>query len=290
MRLSFIKDYIDEDVIIVKDGNFHNLGIVGEVNSQSTLFYMDNTIMLKKLRKDSNVLLICNEAVFSEIGEDIDVFVCVAKKPKDVFYKLHNYLVEKTDFYKKMAGVLISPTSEIHPNSVIHDGVVIGERCIIGPNVTIYGNVIIGDDVIINAGSVIGGEGFQFQKSDDGVIGIKHAGRVKICNHVEIHGNCCIDKAVFNDETVLGENSKLDNLVHIAHNVKIGGSCLIAANANIGGYTTIGENVWIGPSATIANRISIGDGARVAIGCVVIRDVPQSKEVFGNPALIINNV
>lgn len=285
MDLSYIKNYIDKEAIISKDGIFTNLGIIGGPVHKNILLYMDNPAFIRKLGNEENICLICNEDVCKVIGERKNISLCVVKNPKGVFYCLHNHLVEATSFYSRMSGKVISRTSHIDASAVIQDGVIIGERVLIEPNVTIYGNVIIGDDVIIRAGTVIGGEGFQFQKDGDAIIGIKHAGRVRICDHVEIQANCCIDKAVFDDETVIGEYSKLDSLVHIAHNVKIGNRCMLAAKAMVAGYVTIGSNVWVGPSAVISNRLEIANNARVSIGSVVIRNVLEGEEVFGNPAI-----
>lgn len=285
MELSIVKKLIDNDAVIVKEGTFENLGIIGNKRND-TLLYMDNPAFIKKLDKNTKICLLCNENVHSEIRDWPNICLCIVKDPKRTFYKLHNYLTEKTDFYKKMKGKIISSSCRIDPSAVIQDGVVIGERVVIESHVTIYGNVIIGDDVIIRAGSVIGGEGFQFLKCENNeIIGIKHAGRVRICDNVDIQANCCIDKAVFDDETVIGRYTKLDNLVHIAHNVKLGEGCMLAANAVVAGYVNIGSNVWIGPSAVISNRLRIADNAKVSIGSVVIRDVQNAEEVYGNPAI-----
>lgn len=289
MNVSYIKEYIDKDAVIVEDGMFNNLGILGSKPCANILYYMDDSSFAGKLKSGADkICLICNDSVYSSIVNNHDIFFCIVSEPKKVFYYLHNHLVEKTDFYRKLSGKKVHPTCKIDNSAVIYDGVEIGERVTIDANVTIYGNVIIEDNVIIRAGSVIGSEGFQFLNKGDEIIGIKHAGRVRICRNVEIQSNCCIDKAVFNDETVIGEYTKLDNLVHIAHNVKIGKRCMIAANANLGGYVTVGDDVWLGPSVTVSNRLTVGSNAKICIGSVVIRNVSQYQKTFGNPAMIIN--
>ncbi len=287
MKLSYIKEHIDGNAIIAMDGVFNNLGIVSSKVKNNTLLYLDNPSLLRNIENISGVCLLCNENVYKELADKENVHTCVVENPKDIFYKLHNHLAQMTDFYKKITDRVIPNSCRIDPSAVIHDGVLLGENVIVESHVAINSNTIIGNDVVVRSGSVIGGEGFQFLKCGNTIIGIKHAGRVRICDHVEIQANCCIDRAVFDDETTIGEYTKLDNLVHIAHNVKIGSRCLLAANANLGGYVTIGDDVWVGPSATISNRIFIGNNARISIGSVVIRNVLESQEVYGNPALII---
>ena len=112
-----------------------------------------------------------------------------------------------------------------------------------------------------------------------------HAGGVRLGDRVELQANTCVDRAIFGGFTEIGEDTKCDNLVHIAHNVKIGRRCLLAAQAMIAGSVTIGDDVWIGPSAAVLSEITIGDGAYVTIGSVVTRNVAPGQHVTGNFAI-----
>lgn len=129
--------------------------------------------------------------------------------------------------------------------------------------------------------NVIGGHGFGYEKSKDGIpLRIKHLGNVVIGKNVEIGSNVCIDRGVI-DSTIIGDNTKIDNLVHIAHNVKIGKSCLIVAGAVIGGSTTIEDNTFVGINASIKNKLKIGSNVVIGMGSTVLSDVPDNTTVKG---------
>ena len=108
-------------------------------------------------------------------------------------------------------------------------------------------------------------------------------GLVQINQNVHVGNNTCIVGGTFN-KTIINENTKIDNLVHIAHNVKIGKNCIITAKCQIAGSVKIGNNVWLSPSSSIINKVTINDNAFIGIGSVVIFDVKKNERVFGNPA------
>jgi len=151
--------------------------------------------------------------------------------------------------------------------------------------VTVLPHTIIGDEVILRAGSVIGAQGFEFKRIGESILPVAHAGGVRLSDRVEIQANSCVDRSIFGGFTEIGEDTKLDNFVHVAHNVKIGKRCLLAAHAMIAGSVTIGDDVWIGPSAAVSSEITIGDGAYVTLGSVVTRDVAAGQRVTGNFAI-----
>lgn len=130
----------------------------------------------------------------------------------------------------------------------------------------------------VGANSTIGSEGFGYCENEK----MPHIGKVVIGSGVEIGANCCIDRGCLDDTTV-GDNVKVDNLVHIAHSVKIGEGTKIAAHTMIAGSVTIGKNVWIGPSVSIINGVTIGDDAYIGIGTNIITDVPAGETWCGNP-------
>jgi UDP-3-O-[3-hydroxymyristoyl] glucosamine N-acyltransferase len=172
---------------------------------------------------------------------------------------------------KLAAGAVIGPKVEI------------GDDVSIGPNSTIA-NTTIGSNVSIGANCSIGLRGFGFEKREDGtLIRFPQLGRVSIESHVEIGSNVCIDRGALG-LTQIGAGSKIDNLVHIAHNVQIGKNTLVIANTMIGGSTCIGDGVWLAPSAALMNKISVGDNAIVGLGAVVTRSVEEGATVVGNPA------
>ncbi len=130
---------------------------------------------------------------------------------------------------------------------------------------------------------IIGGDGFGYERDDDGtLIHIPHRGKVVIGEDVVIHNNVCIDRATDKDGiTYIGAGTKIDNLVHIAHNVKIGRNCLVVAGSVIGGSVEIGDNCFIGINASIKNKVRIGNGVTVGMGAVITLDVPDGCTVVG---------
>jgi UDP-3-O-[3-hydroxymyristoyl] glucosamine N-acyltransferase len=180
------------------------------------------------------------------------------------------------------AGAQIGAGAEIGPNAVIGPGVAVGRRARIGAGASIA-FALIGDDVTILPGTVIGGQGFGVAGDASGPVDIPHFGRVIIQDRVTIGANCTIDRGVF-DDTILGEDCKLDNLCHVAHNCIIGRGSLIAAFAGISGSTVIGEAVTMGGRVGIGDHRSIGAGATLAGGSAVLQDVPAGEVWSGYPA------
>ena len=172
----------------------------------------------------------------------------------------------------------------IGPFSVIGDNVAIKCETSIGSHVTIFDNVNIGRGVKIKSGCVIGSEGFGFEKNKLGDYErFPHYGSVTIEDFVEIGANTCIDRGTLSN-TFIGEGSKIDNLVHIAHNVIIGKNCIIVTLSCIAGSVNIAEDCWVAPSAVIRDGVTIGKGAIVGMGAVVTKDVAEKDIVAGVPA------
>jgi UDP-3-O-[3-hydroxymyristoyl] glucosamine N-acyltransferase len=165
-----------------------------------------------------------------------------------------------------------------------------GQNVKIGHNSVILDNTIIGSNVTIGCNNTIGGIGFGYEKNEFGEYElIKHIGNVVINDGVEIGNNTCIDRGVIGS-TIIGENCKIDNLVHIAHGVNIGKNSLIIANSMIAGSVTIGENVWVAPSTSIINGVKIGDNSMTGIGTVVIRDIGNNELHIGIPSKKIKTI
>lgn len=139
--------------------------------------------------------------------------------------------------------------------------------------------IIASNTAVIGDYTSIGNDGFGFYKGKR----VPHRGRVMIHANAEIGNNVCIDRAVIGD-TVIGFDVKIDNLVHIAHGVKIGDGSIIVAGAVICGSVTIGKNVWVGANACIRQHLTIGDNAVIGMGAVVVKDVKPGQTVAGNPA------
>lgn len=180
------------------------------------------------------------------------------------------------------AGAEIGEGAEIGANAVIGPGVAIGRRTRIGAGASIA-FALIGDDVTILPGAVIGEQGFGVAGDASGPVDIPHFGRVIIQDRVTIGANSTIDRGVF-DDTVLGEDCKLDNLCHVAHNCTIGRGSLIAAFAGISGSTVVGDGVTMGGRVGIGDHRNIGARATLAGGAAVFQDVPAGEVWSGYPA------
>jgi UDP-3-O-[3-hydroxymyristoyl] glucosamine N-acyltransferase len=179
-------------------------------------------------------------------------------------------------------GAMIGAGTRIGAGAIIGPGVAIGRGGLVGPRVVI-GFALVGDRVRIHAGAVIGEPGFGAAPGPTGILDLPQLGRVILQDGVTVGANSCIDRGAFED-TVVGENTKIDNLVQIAHNVVIGRNCLLAAFTGISGSTVVGDGVMFGGRAGISDHIVIGAGARIAAAAGVMKDVPAGESWGGSPA------
>jgi len=275
-----IGDFLD----VVREGFFESLGFVTHRNPKQFVF-IENARYLQALQGNNNITcVLTKEELVSLIPANLGLAIC--ETPRKTFYEIHNYLARNSDFYWKTFNTEIAGNAVIHPTAFIAPrNVRIGEGCIIGPRVCILEGAIIEENVVIGPGSIIASEGFEFNRLGKSILPVAHAGGILLHARVEIQANVCVDKAIFGGFTEIGEDTKLDNLIHIAHNVLIGKRCLVAACAMVAGSTTIGDDVWVGPSASISSEVCIGDNASITIGSVVTKNVPSGQRVTGNFAL-----
>jgi UDP-3-O-[3-hydroxymyristoyl] glucosamine N-acyltransferase len=180
------------------------------------------------------------------------------------------------------ARVAIGRGTVVGPNAVIGSSCQIGRDCFIGASVTIQ-HAMIGDRVFIHSGARIGQDGFGFVAGPAGPERIPQIGRVVIQNDVEIGANTTVDRGAMSD-TVIGEGTKIDNLVQVAHNVVIGRSCIIAGHCGLSGSVRVGDYVMLGGRVGVADHISIGDRAQVAASAGLMNDVPSGERWAGSPA------
>ncbi|MBX9887884.1 MAG: UDP-3-O-(3-hydroxymyristoyl)glucosamine N-acyltransferase [Flavobacteriaceae bacterium] len=189
------------------------------------------------------------------------------------------------------AGCYIGPDVKISANAIIYPNVTILDASTIGTNTVIWsGSVVrerchIGNDCIIHPNATIGADGFGFRPCPQrGLVKIPQIGNVIIGNGVEIGANSCVDRGKFSS-TVLGDGCKIDNLVQIGHNSKLGRFCIMAGHSGLAGSVTLGDGVIIGGSASIKDHTTLGSGAIIGAGSGVVSDVPAGKTVLGYPAV-----
>jgi UDP-3-O-[3-hydroxymyristoyl] glucosamine N-acyltransferase len=166
----------------------------------------------------------------------------------------------------------------------IGDGVTLGENCVLHPNVVLYDGVQLGDNVILHAGAVIGSDGFGYKFRNGEHVKFPQVGTVVIESNVEIGANTCIDRAALG-ETRVGKGTKIDNQVHIAHNVQIGAGALLCGQVGIGGSTVIKDYVTLAAQCGVADHVTVGSQAVVFAQSGVTKDIADNDQVMGFPAL-----
>lgn len=269
---------------VLEDIEFNWLGLTAEeYEGKKVLTFLNDIKYLDEIEKNKTIVgIITTEVIAKEL--DRKYGIVVAENPRKVFFELHNKLVDE-NFYFKKGRNRISEKATVSEKSMIREyNIVIEEGVIIEDNVTIYPNTIIKKNSIIRSGSRIGGDGFEFTRLEEEVLKVKFGGRTIIDENVEIQNNTCIDRGVFSD-TYIGKNVKIDNLVHIGHDVKIQENTLVVACTLVGGRTKIGKNSYLGPNCTVKNGLTLGENSKVSMGAVVTKNVENNEIVTGNFAI-----
>ena len=184
-------------------------------------------------------------------------------------------------------NVVIGDNVTVFQNVSIEAGSMLGEDSIIYPSVVIYDGTRIGRRCIIHAGVIIGSDGYGFAMHEGKHHKIPQIGIVRIEDDVEIGAGTTIDRAALG-ETVIGEGTKIDNLVQIGHNVKIGKHCLLVSQVGIAGSTELGDHVFVAGQSGFSGHLKIGHRVQVAAKSAVLEDVPDDTKVMGSPAMPFN--
>ncbi len=242
-----VEEYKDKNLIIVKDPQ---------------LAFSKMLVIIDKQRLDKIKPGVSPKATLEEtvvLGTDVTIG--------------HNVVIEN--------HTVVGDNTKILPNTFIGSDVVIGKNCLIYPNVTIREKTIIGDNCIIHPGVVIGGDGFGFAATGEKIPQIGH---VEIGNNVEIGANTTIDRAAIG-KTSIGNNTKIDNLVMIAHNVQVGENTIIVSQVGIAGSTKVGNRVTLGGQVGIVGHITIGDNVMVGAKSGISGNLTGNQIVSGHPLL-----
>ena len=290
---------------IIGDGDFKVEGVGGVDNASETdITFAQNEEYLAEAKENAGAIIVKQEL----IKEDIKQPLLVVDNPRLAFAKIARRFEFKPYQTGEIADdAVVSSEAKIGANVSIHPGVVIeaeaeiadnvviaansyighqvkiGSETVIHPNVTIEYNSKIGSRVEINAGTVIGSEGYGFETNEEGHTKVPQFGNVVIEDDVEIGANVTIDRGA-TGSTEIGAGTKIDNLVHLAHNVKVGPESLIIAQVGIAGSSEVGERVTLAGKAGLVGHIKVGDNVTVGAYSAVTNDIDDNAFVSGYPA------
>jgi len=272
-------------------------GYISYIHQEHYFKYLKNTKASAIIINNDFSIEVCSEKTLIKVDNAANAFTKLIDlfhdKPENIHFISDRAIINKKS--KIGADNHIGHNVIIDKNVVIGNNVFIGHGCYIGPetiigdnsilsnNVTIIKNTKIGKNVKVKSGTVIGGSGFGLFTKDKMHSTIPHIGNVIIYDNVSIGSNCCIDRGTINN-TEIGDNTHIDNLVQIAHNVKLGNGCIIAGQTGIAGSTTIGSFVTIGGQVGIVGHIEIADNVTIAGKSLVTKSIFKNDLISGIPA------
>ncbi|GAB2495591.1 UDP-3-O-(3-hydroxymyristoyl)glucosamine N-acyltransferase [Algoriphagus taiwanensis] len=283
---------VDEEVYASRDDIYFTKASPINNTAEYSITWVKKNLdkSLELIQNSLSTVIVLDRSLKGLFEIDSNKAYILSDDPKSTFINILNFVFPR------------ERTSNVHSTSIISNNSKVGLNCYIGPNVTIEDNCTIGDNcvllgnnyifsgtnignfVTINPGSVIGSDGFGYARKANGELNkFPHFGGVQIGDYVEIGANVCIDRGTLGD-TIIKSGVKIDNLVHVAHNVVVGENSLLIANSMIGGSTVIGKNSWIAPSVNLMNGISIEENVTVGMGATVTKNIPSGETWAGSPA------
>ena len=270
------------------DIEIHNLGTLKE-DDKGTLSYLYDLKYESSLVNNEgiNACFVTNEVYESVISKKVDCTYIISEDPTCDFFLFHNHLINHTAFYGDKVLSIIPSSAIIDPGvHIAPHNVVIGENVHIGCNAVIMEGTKISDNVEIGPNATIGIDGTQISKDKDGTkYRVKHAGGVIIGNGTFVGANAVIQKSLFKNKTMIGNDCSISPLVIISHNVKIRNNVMILANSTVCGSVIIDDNVRVSPGSVISNSLVLQDDSFVTLGSIVTTDVAKGERVSGNFAI-----
>jgi UDP-3-O-[3-hydroxymyristoyl] glucosamine N-acyltransferase len=212
--------------------------------------------------------------------------LAISSDPQASAWQLHDSLTSRAGFQWEDFPTRVDSAADVRPGAhVAERNVVVGPNSVIMPGAVVCERTVIGANCLVGPGSVIGCEAFEVDTTLESWALLKQSGGVLLEDGVEITGLTTVVRATFGGFTSLGEQTKLDCHVHVAHDCKIGRRVRIAAAAELSGRVTVGDEVFIGPNCSISNGLTIGEKSTITIGAVVVRDVEPGSRVTGHFAV-----
>lgn len=280
-KIRDLASLIDAEII----GN-ENLLVSGinEINvvEEGDMVFVDHPKYYDKVIGSKAIAIIINKKVDCPPGKAL----LISADPFSAFNKIIKHFApsaEGLNMKPLSNSAAIGKNTFIMPNCFVGDNVRIGDNCVLHPNVSIYHNCIIGSNVIIHSGVVIGADAFYYKKRPAGYDKLFSCGKVIIEDDVEIGANSTIDRGV-TGETVIGRGTKIDNLVQIGHDTKVGKNCLFASQVGISGACVIEDDVILWGQVGVPSKLTIGKGAVVLGQSGLTKSLEGGKTYFGSPA------
>ena len=284
MRLS---DFFPTEQIL-RDGEFSALGLSNSKGPEGMLSFLEDARFASELLDNPRVCaVICRPEDGAAVAERKQGVV-LSDTPRLTYFQLHNRLAELPDYCPPQSPSVIPESCHVSPLAYIAPtGVVLGENVTVEEFVSIHGPCRVGDNTVLHAGVKLGGPGYEFKYlSGGGVLDVAHCGGVTIGADVVLFENVTVHRAVYPwDETVIGDECRVNAQSHIDHGVKLGRRVKVCAGCVVSGRVEAGDGVKFGPGVTVSNRLTIGDGAQVLLGSVASKDVPAGAVVSGNFAV-----
>ena len=270
---------------VEKDGEFNWLGLTAEeYDGKKVLTFLNDEKYYKEIENNKSITcIITTEEVTQKIKEN-KYGIILSKNPRKDFFELHNKLVKENFYFTKKENKISKKAIISKKANIGEYNIIIEDDVIIEAGVTIYENVTIKKGTIIKSGTILGADGFQYIKEKEEIIKAEPAGELEIYENVVIHNNTVIDKGIFG-KTYIGENTKIYNLVHVAHDSKIGKNVFLTAGVIVCGRVKIGNNSYLGPNCIIKNGLILGENSKVSMGAVVTKEVKDNEVVTGNFAI-----
>ncbi len=280
--VKWVASFINAELIGKRDGDVTGINEIHNV-LPGDLVFVDHPKYYAKCINSNATFIIINIKAEVPAGKTL----LVVTDPFEAYLKLVNYFRPFIPSLKMISDTaVIKDGTVMMPNVFVGNNVHIGKNCIIHPGVIIYDDCIIGDNVVIHSATVIGSDAFYFNTKKTRDVWYKKmqsCGRVVIEDDVEIGAGCTLDRGVSAD-TKIGAGTKMDNMIHIGHDVVIGKNCLIAAQVGIAGCTVIGNGVTIWGQAGISKTLTVGDNAIILAQSGLGENVEAGKVYFGTPA------
>ena len=273
-------------------GTIQGLSPVGKARAGDLAFVTDARFDRKSVEAalEGGAVVLMTEESRSRLSPSASGSVGVVGNPRLAFAQFLSAFVRPSPTARVSPTAIVSPSARVHPSAHVGAFCWVGTQAVVGPGVVLQDRVSVGDGVrigpnsIVRTGAVIGGEGFGFERDENGrPVRLPHVGGVTLGKDVEVGALATVSSGTI-DETRVGDGAKIGDNAHVAHNCVLGENVMLAAGVALAGSVRLADAVWLGPNASVKEGVSVGERSIVGIGSVVVRDVPSGEVWAGVPA------